>query len=120
MTASEAARFDAPSLYGALDAQRRSRGMSWRDVADEIGVSVSTLTGTAKGGRLETDGVMFMLQWLDLPAEAFLRGPAGSPPELMAQISILIRARSDLSPESASALEEIIGDAYQRLRTTHA
>jgi transcriptional regulator with XRE-family HTH domain len=119
MTIARAARFDTAALYAALDAQRHARAMSWREVADETSVSVSTLTRTAQGGRMEADGVMFMLQWLGLPAEVFLRGPAGATPELMAQISILLRAQPDLSPEGA-ALEEIIRDAYQRLRSARA
>ena len=35
-------RFDVKTLYKALDAQRRSRGLSWPEVADEIGVNVAT------------------------------------------------------------------------------
>jgi transcriptional regulator with XRE-family HTH domain len=119
VTATEAARLDTTALYAALDAQRESRGMSWREVAREIGVSVATLKRTAEGGRMEADGVMFMLQWLGLPAECFLRGRAGSPPDLIAQVSTLLRARPDLSPEDATALEEIVRDAYQRLRIAH-
>ncbi len=65
-------RFDTARLHAALDAQRRERGMSWEDVAAELGVSASTLRNTARGGRMELDGAMFMLQWLGMPAEAFL------------------------------------------------
>ena len=110
----------AEARVGDLDAQRHARGMSWREVADETSVSVSTLKRTAEGGRMEADGVMFMLRWLGLPAETFLRGPAGSPSDLMAQISLLLRAQPDLSPEGAAAIEEIVRDAYRRLRIAHA
>lgn len=73
----ERRRFDTTALYAALDAKRRAEGLTWKQVADEVGVSPTTLTRTAKGGRMELDGVMFMLQWLGMPAEAFLRGPGG-------------------------------------------
>lgn len=66
-------RFDAKALYEALDAQRRSRGMSWRQVAAEIGVSVSTLTHTRHGGRMEVDGMLAMVRWLGRTAESFTR-----------------------------------------------
>ena len=66
-------RFDACALYAALDAQRQARGMSWQQVASEIGVSASTLTRTKQGGRMEVDGMLAMVGWLGRPAESFVR-----------------------------------------------
>lgn len=66
-------RFDARALYEALDAQRQARGMSWKEVADEIGVSASTLTRTRRGGRMEADGMLAMVRWLGRTAESFTR-----------------------------------------------
>jgi hypothetical protein len=64
-------RFDAKTLYAALDAQRTARGMSWADVARETGVAANTLTGTKKGGRLEVDGMLAMVRWLGRTVESF-------------------------------------------------
>ncbi len=69
----DAGRFDARALYIALDAQRRTRGMSWRQVASETGVSASTLTRTKLGGRLEVDGMLAMVRWLGRTVESFTR-----------------------------------------------
>lgn len=69
-------RFDARALYEALDVQRRSRGMSWQEVAREIGVSASTLTRTRRGGRMEADGMLAMVRWLGRTAESFTRKTA--------------------------------------------
>jgi hypothetical protein len=67
-------RFDARALYDALDVQRRARGMSWREVAQEIGgISPSTLTRTKLGGRMEADGMLAMVRWLGRTAESFTR-----------------------------------------------
>ena len=66
-------RFDGKALHAALDEQRTRRGLSWADVARETGVSVSTLTGTKRGGRLEVDGVLAMTGWLDRTVESFAR-----------------------------------------------
>ena len=71
-------RFDARALYAALDAQRSSRGMSWRQVASEVGVSPSTLTRTKEGGRLEVDGMLDMVRWLGRTVESFTRVGARS------------------------------------------
>ena len=66
-------RFDSKALYNALDAQRRSRGMSWREVAAEIGVSVATISRTKIGGRMEVDGMLAMVGWVGVPVENFVR-----------------------------------------------
>lgn len=65
-------RFDAEALYLALDKKRESRDLSWREVAAEIGVSVSTITRTRTGGRMEVDGMLAMVAWLGVPVEAFV------------------------------------------------
>jgi len=67
-------RFNAVALYDALDALRRSRGLSWSQVAKEVGVSVSTLTRTKLGGRMEVDGMLAMVRWVGRTAESFTLG----------------------------------------------
>jgi len=66
-------RFDAQALYRALDSQRSARGMTWSQVATEIGVSVATITRTRTGGRMEVDGMLAMVRWLGVPVETFVR-----------------------------------------------
>lgn len=74
MADKSAGRFNAAALYAALDARRRERGMSWAEVAREIGVSASTLTRTRLGGRMEVDGMLAMVRWLGRTAESFTFG----------------------------------------------
>lgn len=66
-------RFDAKALYAALDRQRTARGLTWAQVAREVGVSASTLTRTRGGGRMEVDGMLAMVSWLRVPVETFVR-----------------------------------------------
>lgn len=70
-------RFDSKALYAALDGRRLSRRISWAQVAREAGVSVSTVSRTRAGGRLEVDGMLAMVAWLDRPVEDFVRKVAG-------------------------------------------
>jgi hypothetical protein len=70
-------RFDARALYVALDEQRRTREMSWEQVAGAIGVSSVTITRTRIGGRLEVDGMLAMVSWLGVPVETFTREVRG-------------------------------------------
>jgi transcriptional regulator with XRE-family HTH domain len=66
-------RFDARSLHDALDEQRQGRGITWTELAEEIGVSVSTIRRTRLGGRMEVDGMLAMVGWLNRPVEDFVR-----------------------------------------------
>ncbi len=65
-------RFDTRALYEALDEQRLARGLSWEQVATELGVSSTTLRNTARGGRLEVDGMLRMVGWLGRTVESFV------------------------------------------------
>jgi transcriptional regulator with XRE-family HTH domain len=66
-------RFDSKALYQALAERRTSLGMSWKQVADEIGVSAATLMRTRQGGRMEVDGILAMVGWLGRTVESFTR-----------------------------------------------
>ena len=66
-------RFDAKALHKALNEQRKRRDMSWADVSKEIGVSASTLRRTKDGGRMEVDGMIAMVYWLNEKVETFIR-----------------------------------------------
>ena len=66
-------RFDAKALHEALDEQRKRRDMSWTDLSKEIGVSASTLRRTKDGGRMEVDGMIAMVYWLNEKVETFIR-----------------------------------------------
>lgn len=114
------AHLDIPALYAALDANRKEKDLSWRDVAREAGVSPSTLTRMAQGKRPDVDGFAAMIAWLGLPAEHFLRGPerakAKKSPSPMVMISTYLRANKELDKKSADALEDIIQAAWRTLK----
>ena len=66
-------RFDAKAIYEALNAQRSERGMTWKQVASEIGCNAPNLTRLANGGRVSFPDVMRIFRWLGRPAAAFTR-----------------------------------------------
>jgi hypothetical protein len=67
-------RFDVKALHAALDAERTARGMSWTEVAAEIGIGrAEALTRLRDGGRVFFPQVMWMLRWLGAPAERYVR-----------------------------------------------
>ena len=66
-------RFDSAALYAALDEKRRARDMTWAGLSADIGVGASTITRTRLGGRMEVDGMLAMVGWLEAPVERFVR-----------------------------------------------
>ena len=66
-------RWNLPALYAALDSNRKSRGLTWPALAQELRCTSHQLTGirTARfviGMRL----AMRIAAWLDRPASAFI------------------------------------------------
>jgi transcriptional regulator with XRE-family HTH domain len=109
-------------LYSALDAARQERGVSWRALAKEIGVSPSLLSRLGNGLKPDADGFATIVAWLKLPAEQFFerddRAATDDPgqPDLMAQLAPLLRARKDLSATDVKYLEQVIGATIERAR----
>lgn len=62
------ARLNVGALFDALDRQRWERGMSWREVARELGVSSSLFTRMSHGLRPDVDTFCLLLTWLDIDA----------------------------------------------------
>jgi hypothetical protein len=67
-------RWDAAALHAALNAKRHVAGMTWQNVANEVGgFTPGMLTNLAKGGRVGMPGVMRLTAWIGQPAAAFTR-----------------------------------------------
>lgn len=76
--------FSLRALHAALDAQRKTRGLSWAQVTREMNgqsaptsahrLSPSTVTGTRTRAVAEGDGVLQMLRWLNRAPESFIPG----------------------------------------------
>ena len=113
-------RFDVAALHAALDSERRSRRLTWKDVAAQSGVSASTLTRLSQGRQPDVNSLTALTAWLGMPADQFMRVEsvdqfgAASP---LARISSILHRDPHLNPEGAVALEELIRATYARLRT---
>ncbi len=108
--------FDGEAFYAALNAVRLSRQKTWKDVAQESGVSASTLTRIGQGANPDVDGLAALLEWSNLKAEMFIRGAKNEEPEPLAQITALLRAMPNLSPHNAKIIENIVITTYNQLK----
>ena len=67
-------RFDVTALHAALDSERRSRRLNWKEVATESGVSASTLTRLSQGRQPDVNSLAALTSWLGMSADHFIRG----------------------------------------------
>ena len=115
-------------LGGAVRRRREERGLSLRDVADQTGVSASTLSRIENGtGKPDADNIARLAAWLDMPIERIMHHsnrsssdpkpvvyyPHESTPEI---IEAHLRADRQLTPETAKALSELFRVAYAQFR----
>lgn len=69
-------RWDTRAIHEALNQKRLAQGLSWADVARQIGgsgLSAATLTGLSRGGRTSFPQVMRITGWLGRPGAHFTR-----------------------------------------------
>ena len=109
--------FDAEAFYAALDAERRSRRYTWKQVAKESQVSASTLTRMAQGRRPDVDSLAALVAWSGLSADAFVRDDNAKPGAgALAMISTYLKSDPHLSPDAAEALDQLVKATYERVR----
>ena len=108
--------FDAVGFYEALDSVRDGKGMNWKQVAGESGVSASTLTRMAQGKRPDVDGLAALVAWSGLDADQFIRAADRPEVDSLSQIRTYLRSDKSLTAESAIALDKLLTVAYKTLR----
>lgn len=115
--------FDLERFYLALDAERKSRRLTWKKIAEESGVSASTLTRIAQGRRPDVDSLSALLNWSGLVMDDFVKGDQKNHNEAqeskyntIAKIRTYLRADTNLTPEGAEVLEAVLRAGYEKLR----
>ncbi|HEV2763514.1 MAG TPA: helix-turn-helix transcriptional regulator [Pyrinomonadaceae bacterium] len=111
-------------LGRAIRRKREEAGLSLRDVADETGVSASTLSRIENGtGKPDADNIARLTAWLNMPMERIMGGrqldgdeskpvvyfPQEATPDI---VEAHLRADRNLTPETAKALSELFRVAY--------
>jgi transcriptional regulator with XRE-family HTH domain len=117
-------RVNTAELGSAIRRRREQHGLSLRDVADETGVSASTLSRIENGtGKPDADNIARLAAWLDMPIERVMHHghraasdpnpvvyyPHESTPEI---VEAHLRADRQLTPQTAKALSELFRVAY--------
>ena len=111
------ARFDGDAFYAALDGERQARQCTWKRVAEESGISASTLTRISQGKPPDVDSLATLSAWSGLDVDRFVKGGGTKKePEPLAMISSCLRSDPQLNDEAATALDEMIIAAYRSMR----
>ena len=109
--------FDGDAFYRALEGAVSERKVSWKQVAEETGVSASTLTRMAQGRRPDAGSLAALSAWAGINPTDFVEAPYKTRgPSALAQISSLLRSDPDLDAGSAEAVDAIVRAAYERLK----
>src|SRR5882724_13115474 len=111
-------------LGRAIKRKREENSLSLRDLADETGVSASTLSRIENGtGKPDADNIARLTNWLDVPMDRILGGrqpdsEESKPVVYFARestqeiVEAHLRADRNLTPETAAALSELFRVAY--------
>ena len=74
-------RFDSHALHQALEAHRRARGITWRELAAETGIGpAGMLTRLEKGGRIGVNVMVAAVGYLSRTVASFTRDPRRNRP----------------------------------------
>jgi uncharacterized protein YfiM (DUF2279 family) len=121
------ADFDLAALYGAIDAQRPARGLSWaaavRDMSSPFSrngsrpLAASTVTGFRTKPVAEGDRVLAMLRWLGRTPESFVPGSAvdGDAARLPAAGARVLRMDTRKLDEALNAARAARGLTWEQL-----
>ena len=125
MTESAKSLVNTAELGRAIRRKREEAGLSLRDVADETGVSASTLSRIENGtGKPDADNIARLTAWLNMPMERVMSGgrqlggdeskpvvyfPQEAMPDI---VEAHLRADRNLTEETAKALSELFRVAY--------
>jgi transcriptional regulator with XRE-family HTH domain len=111
---------DVAALRAALDATREAHGLSWREVARQIGVSASTMSRMAQGQHPDVNAFVRMLHWLGMPHDSFIvvdQGVLPGEPELVAQLTPVLCRRQDLGHGDVQLVKELVAAVVRRVKS---
>lgn len=111
------AAFDADAFFEAIDGERSTRGLNWKEVATGAKVSQSTLTRLGQGRRPDVDSFARLVAWGGLDADRFVAVPKMQQTGgFLTNLPTYLRSDPNLDEKGVQALETIIRAAYDQFR----
>lgn len=106
---------DVAAFSSMIKSKRANRGL--REVAKEIGISVSTLSRVENGNLPDMDSYFKICKWLEVSIDFFAKKSLKQDDELSKEKTVVANLRADktLRPEIAEALIKMINLAYANI-----
>lgn len=97
-----------------MQTERLRRGLNLKQVADQSGISTSTLYRLESGAfrSIDADTEIRVKQWIGLPISI---GTIRATGDLFADIQTVLQADPNLSPKARFALFELLYNAYKTI-----
>lgn len=109
--------FDAEGFYKAVTETLAERGKNWKMVAEETGISASTLARMAKGSQPDASSLAALSAWSGINPSNFVDAPYKTmTTDSLGQIASLLRSDPNLDTKAAESMEKIIKAAYSSLK----
>jgi transcriptional regulator with XRE-family HTH domain len=112
------------ALLAKLVQRQVARSVNLREAAKEAGVSPATLSRVQRGHAPDTDALVALARWLQIPIEKVLHDPPaidtprdGSTPE---KVEVHLRADPVLSAETAARLADVFRALYEEFVASDA
>jgi transcriptional regulator with XRE-family HTH domain len=99
-------------LGAALKARRRIKRLTLRDLSAEIGVSFNTLSRVERGHIPDLRNFQRIIDWLEMPAEAFTEADGLQTTEVIARH---LRSDRRLTEEAATEIASMVEQMYRSL-----
>src|SRR5262245_52656298 len=110
------ARFDSEGFFKALESTVLSRGLRWKDVSQQTGIGVSTLSRMAQGRGPDASSLAILSAWAGLNPADFAKLPGKSKPaEPLAMLSATLRRDPNLTEDAIVVLDQVIRATYKSL-----
>ena len=108
-----------PQLGSMLRAERRRRHLSLRDLSDQIGVSVNTLSRVERGHLPDLRNYQRLVEWLDVPADTFLEQTTdGHQPDTLDMVIRHLRSDAALTPAAVEKLADVFREMYAEMTSS--
>ena len=108
-----------PQLGSMLRAERRRRHLSLRDLSDQIGVSVNTLSRVERGHLPDLRNYQRLVEWLDVPADTFLEQTTDEhQPDTLDMVIRHLRSDAALTPAAVEKLADVFREMYAEMTSS--
>lgn len=109
--------FDADAFYKALATTVAAKGVTWKKVSQDTGVSATTLTRMAQGRRPDSSSLAILASWAGLDIANYVNtNRIAVEPEPLVMATHYLRSDPHLNDAAKDALEAMLTAAYVQFR----